>query len=135
MQEDRKIRFLTAAIVEAIQADQIRLYGGLYGVRDGGLLESAINAPRAQFAGEFLHPTIFHMAAAYSFSISQNQPFVDGNKRTAGMAMLTFLKLNGLEPICSDEDYYQAMMAVATRQMTQDQLAEWLKTEVNGSVT
>jgi len=84
--------------------------------------------PQAQFGGEFLHPTIFHMAAAYGFHLSQNHPFVDGNKRAAGMRMFTFLRLNGLEPIATEAEYYQTMMAVASGQMSKDQLADWWQT-------
>lgn len=124
------IRFLSQAIVLAIHDDQIRLYGGIYGMRDEGMLDAAIQMPRATFDGDFLHPTIYHMAAAYSFHLSQNHPFLDGNKRVAGMAMLTFLKLNGYEPVASELDYYQTVMAVASGQMSKEQLTKWLETAV-----
>lgn len=124
------IRFLSQAIVLAIHDDQIRLYGGIYGIRDEGMLDTAIQMPRATFDGDFLHPTIYHMAAAYSFHLSQNHPFLDGNKRVAGMAMLTFLKLNGYEPVASELDYYQTVMAVASGQMSKEQLTKWLETAV-----
>jgi death-on-curing protein len=127
------IRFLPDEIVQAIHDDQIRLYGGSYGIRDEGLLSSAINMPKAQFGGQFLHDSIFKMAAAYGFHISENQPFIDGNKRTAGMVMFTFLKLNGLEPTASEEDYYETMMAVANKQVDKAGLAEWLQTAVSGT--
>ncbi|HWS83429.1 MAG TPA: type II toxin-antitoxin system death-on-curing family toxin [Ktedonobacteraceae bacterium] len=122
------IRFLPENIVIAIHDDQIRLYGGSYGVRDASALDSALHMPQAQFGGEFLHPTILHMAAAYGFHLSQNHPFLDGNKRTAGMAMFTFLRLNGLEPIATEIEYYDTMMAVASGQMSKEQLADWLQT-------
>lgn len=89
--------------------------------------------PQAQFSGEFLHLTIFHMAAAYGFHLCQNHPFLDGNKRAAGMAMFTFLRLNGLEPTTTESDYYATMMAVATGQMSKEQLATWLQTAVSGT--
>jgi len=122
------IRFLSETIVLAIHDDQVRLYGGVYGVRDGAMLDAALHMPQAQFGGEFLHPTIFHMAAAYGFHLCQNHPFIDGNKRTAGMVMFTFLRLNGLEPVASELDYYQTMMAVANGEMNKEQLAAWLQT-------
>ena len=122
------IRFLPEAIILAIHDDQIRLYGGSYGVRDASRLDAAINMPQAQFGGEFLHTTIFEMAAAYGFHLCQNHPFIDGNKRTAGMVMFTFLKVNGLEPIATEQDYYNTMMAVAEGQMGKEQLAGWLQT-------
>ncbi len=120
------IRFLPEAIVIAIHEDQIRLYGGLYGVRDAAALDSALHMPQA------LHAMIFHMAAAYGFHLCQNHPFLDGNKRAAGMAMFTFLRLNGLEPTATESDYYATMMAVATGQMSKEQLATWLQTAVSG---
>jgi death-on-curing protein len=122
------IRFLPESIVMAIHDDQIRLYGGSYGVRDVSALDAALHMPQAQFGGEFLHPTVFHMAAAYGFHLSQNHPFLDGNKRTAGMAMFTFLRLNGLELIATEVQYYDTMMAVAGGQMSKEQLADWLQT-------
>jgi death-on-curing protein len=126
-------RFLPEAIVLAIHEDQIRLYGGGYGVRDAAGLDSALHTPQAQFDGQFLHSTIFEIAAAYGFHLCQNHPFVDGNKRTSGMAMFTFLQLNGLEPVASEADYYASMMAVASGQMSKEQLAAWVQTVVRGS--
>ncbi|HLG64172.1 MAG TPA: type II toxin-antitoxin system death-on-curing family toxin [Ktedonosporobacter sp.] len=122
------IRFLSENIVLAIHEDQVRLYGGQHGVRDAAALDAAIHMPQAQFGGQFLHPTIFHMAAAYGFHLSQNHPFLDGNKRTAGMVMFTFLQLNGLEPTASEIDYYNAMIDIANGHMNKEQLAAWLQT-------
>ena len=122
------LRFLPETIILAMHDDQIRLYGGSYGVRDASRLDAAIHMPQAQFGGEFLHTTIFEMAAAYGFHLCQNHPFIDGNKRTAGMAMFTFLKINGLEPTATETDYYNTMMAVAEGQMSKEQLAGWLQT-------
>ena len=127
------IRFLSENIVLAIHEDQIRLYGGTYEVRDASALDAALHMPQAQFSSQFLHPTIFHMAAAYGFHLSQNHPFLDGNKRTSGMAMFTFLQLNGLIPTATEIDYYQTMMAVASGQMSKEQLADWLQTAAHGA--
>jgi death-on-curing protein len=128
------IRFLPEAIVIAIHDDQVRLYGGAYGIRDAAGLDAALHMPQAQFDGEFLHPTILHMAAAYGFHLCQNHPFIDGNKRTAGMVMLTFLQFNSLEPLATELDYYTTMMAVAAGQMRKEQLAEWLQTVVKKEI-
>jgi len=125
------IRFLPEAVVMAIHDDQIRLYGGAYGVRDMSALDAALHMPQAQFGGEFLHTTIFEMAAAYGFHLCQNHPFLDGNKRAAGMAMFTFLQLNGLEPHASEPEYYAVMMSVASGQMSKEQLADWLREVVS----
>ena len=127
------IRFLLEAIVLAIHDDQIRLYGGVYGARDAAGLDSALHTPQAQFDGQFLHSTIFEMAAAYSFHLCQNHSFIDGNKRTGGMAMFTFLQLNGLEPVASEADYYATMMAVASGQMSKEELAARVQTVVRGA--
>jgi len=124
------IRFLPKALVLAIHEDQIRLYGGVYGIRDAARLDAALHMPQAQFDGQFLHTSIFHMAAAYGFHLCQNHPFIDGNKRAVGMVMFTFLKLNGLEPIVAEFDYYVKMMDVATGQMSKEQFAIWLQTAV-----
>ena len=121
------IRFLPESVVLAIHDDQIRLYGGAYGVRDDAALDGSLYMPKATFDGDFLHPTIFAMAAAYGFHLCQNHPFIDGNKRTAGMVMFTFLQLNGFEPNASEPDYYTVMIAVASGQMSKEQLTDWLQ--------
>lgn len=89
--------FLRIEDVLALHADQMELYGGEHGVRDMGLLESAVGQAQASFAGQVLHADIFEMAAAYLFHIVQNHPFIDGNKRTGLIAALVFLDLNGIE--------------------------------------
>jgi death-on-curing protein len=127
------VRFLSEAVVLAIHDDLIRLYGGVYGIRDAAALDAALHMPQAQFSGHYLHTTVFHMAAAYGFHLCQNHPFFDGNKRTAGMAMLTFLQLNSLEPVVPEMDYYEAMMAVATGRMNKEQLTTWLHSAVEGT--
>jgi death-on-curing protein len=129
------IRFLPKEIVLTIHDDQIRLYGGAYGVRDAAGLDAAVHMPQAQFDGHYLHSSIFQMAAAYGFHLCQNHPFLDGNKRTAGMAMFTFLQLNALEPIATESDYYSTMIAVANGNMRKEQLADWLRTVVKGTPT
>ena len=87
-------RFLVLEEVLRIHAHQIEQYGGSFGVRDAGLLLSAVAAPQASFAGGFLHGTPFEMASAYLFHLARNHPFLDGNKRTALAAALVFLELN-----------------------------------------
>lgn len=126
------IRFLPESIVLAIHEDQIKLYGGTYEIRDNAALDAALHMPQAQFGGQFLHTTVYKMAAAYGFHLSQNHPFVDGNKRTAGMAMFTFLRLNGLEPDATEIEYYEAMMAVADGRMNKEQLTIWVQEHTSG---
>jgi death on curing protein len=125
------IRFVPESVVLAIHDDQIRLYGGAYGVRDIAALDASLHMPQATFGEEFLHTTIFAIAAAYGFHLYQNHLFIDGNKRTAGMVMFTFLQLNGIEPGASEPDYYGVMMSVASGQMSKEQLVDWLQEMVS----
>jgi death on curing protein len=82
--------FLTVDDVLLIHDEQLEAYGGIQGIRDNGLLESAAMMPQASFGGEYLHQNLFEMAAAYAFHIAENQPFLDGNKRTALVSALVF---------------------------------------------
>jgi death-on-curing protein len=107
------IRFPKLDQVLALHEDQISAYGGTSGVRDLGLLESALAQPQATFAGELLHPTIYAQAAAYLYHISRNHPFIDGNKRTAFAVMETFLFLNGYEFTATDDQAYDLVLQVA----------------------
>jgi death-on-curing protein len=106
--------FLSVEEVLDLHADQLRLYGGTEGIRDRGSLESAVGMPCATFGGEFLHATIFEMAAAYAFHIAQNQPFLDGNKRTALYDAMIFLHVNGWEVHDPSMALYDAMISFAT---------------------
>lgn len=88
--------FLTLAEVIEVHTDQITRYGGQAGVRDFGLLESALAQPEASFAGAWLHQDLHEMAAAYAYHLCQNHPFIDGNKRAALACAVVFLELNGI---------------------------------------
>ena len=107
-----------------ILQDQIRRYGGTYGVRDPELLSSALAMPSATFEGKYLHRDLYQQAAAYAFHLCQNHPFVDGNKRTALAAALVFLSLNGVELADPKGELYELMMGVAGAGVGKDQLAE-----------
>jgi len=98
-----ELTFLTLDDVLIIHSDQISRYGGSGGIRGTSLLDSALSVVHAQFEGEFAHESIYEMAAAYLYHITQNHPFLDGNKRTAAAAALIFLDLNGVE-VWVDED-------------------------------
>jgi len=119
--------FLSVEDVIQIHDEQIITYGGDAGVRDRGLLESAVAMPRATFSETYLHEDLAHMAAAYAFHIAQNQPFVDGNKRTGLVAALVFLDLNGTTILDPQERLYDAMIAIAERRTDKDGLAELLR--------
>lgn len=105
--------FLTLEEVLSLHADQIDRYGGTPGLRDPGLLSSALAMPQASFGGKFLHATMHEMAAAYLFHLTQNHPFVDGNKRIGLAAAMAFLGLNDLELTAEDGDLFDLVMGLA----------------------
>ncbi|WP_449417983.1 type II toxin-antitoxin system death-on-curing family toxin [Phormidium nigroviride] len=120
-------KFLSLDDVLRLHADQIDSFGGSQGVRDEGLLESALAQPQASFGGELLHPTIHDQAAAYFYHLAMNHPFIDGNKRTAFAAMDTFLRLNGYSLNLTDEQVYNLVMQVAQGNMNKEELTAFLK--------
>lgn len=105
--------FLTVDEVIEIHCDQISRYGGLQGIRDRGLLESAVAMPSAAFEGGFLHSCQFDMAAALLFHITKNHPFLDGNKRVGTVAAIGFLMLNDVEIVATQDDLVNLVIAVA----------------------
>ena len=105
--------FLSVETVLDIHEDAIELFGGEPGVRELGLLESAVAQAEASFDGAYLHRDLFEMAAAYLFHIAQNHPFIDGNKRAALAAALAFLGCNGVETAREVPALYEVTMAVA----------------------
>ena len=109
----RAPRFLTLVEVLSILQDQVTRYGGEFGIRDLGLLSSAIAVPQASFGGQALHGDLFEIAAAYAFHICQNHPFLDGNKRVALASALVFLDLNGVSVSDPEDTLYRLMMKVA----------------------
>ena len=116
-------RFLTLSEVLLILEDQIRRYGGDFGVRDLSLLSSALAMPRATFEGGFLHEDLCEQAAAYAFHICQNHPFIDGNKRVGLASALVFLDLNGVEVEDPDGELYDLMMSVASGRTSKQEVA------------
>ncbi len=111
----------------AIHADQLKRYGGSAGLRDEGLLRSALAQPEASFGGQWLHPDLPTMAAAYIFHLAQNHPFVDGNKRAATVCGLHFLHLNGQTVVADPQDLGDIILAVASGTAGKDDLATWLR--------
>lgn len=106
----------------------IKKTGGLDGIRDEGLLDSALNSPFQSFAGEELYPSIQSKAARLGFSIIKNHPFLDGNKRIGILAMMVFLDINGIEISCSDEDIIDLGLGVASGKYNAEYMAEWIIT-------
>jgi len=124
--------FLTLEEVIEIHREMIERYGGSAGIRDIGLLQSAVAMPQASFGGQFLHADLFERAAAYLFHIVQNHPFVDGNKRVGAMAAFTFLKLNGLTLTAPDTDFENVILLVAQGELTKADVAEFFRKHARG---
>ncbi|AFY44398.1 type II toxin-antitoxin system death-on-curing family toxin [Nostoc sp. PCC 7107] len=120
-------KFIEKQDVLSIHSKQIRIYGGSLGIRDEGLLDSAIYQPQATFGGKLLHSTIIEQAAAYLFHITNNHAFVDGNKRTAFDVIVTFLNMNDYELNMSPEQAYELTMQVADNKVSKEELIELLK--------
>jgi death-on-curing protein len=116
--------FLELEDVFELHADSIARYGGDPGVRDRGLIESAVAVPRQSFGGEYLHTTLCEMAAAYAFHIAESQGFVDGNKRAGLAAATAFLAMNGYDLIERADRLYSAMIAISARTLDKRGLAE-----------
>lgn len=121
------IKFLDKQTIVAFHQDQIETYGGSSGIRDEGLLDSAIAQPHASFDGEYIHENIFEMAAAYGFHICQNHPFYDGNKRTALIAMYTFLFVNGYRLEADKKSLFAIVVDLASGKVEKKELATYLK--------
>ena len=117
-------KFLGLDAVFAIHHDQVATFGGLHGVRDLGLLESAIGQAHQTYSyTKDIHET----AAQYCFSVAKNHPFLDGNKRTAADCMLTFLALNGAEPTLTAEQLFEWTLQVAVGEIDRPGLAALLR--------
>jgi len=121
------IRFVPKEVVLTIHADLLQRYGGRAGLRDPGLLESALAQPKMTVGGKYAHKTLFDKAAAYGFHVCKNHPFIDGNKRVAFVLMDVFLQQNGWEIRAAEEDAYTIIVALASGKLTKAQLATWLK--------
>lgn len=128
------VEFLTLDEVLALHADQLERYGGRAGLRDVSLLQSALAVPAATFGGVFLHQTIDEMAAAYLFHLARDHPFVDGNKRTALMAMLVFLRLNGFRLRAGPAAVFDLVVGVASDGITKAEASVFVKTHRRGII-
>ena len=110
--------------VLAIHQRQLALHGGLAGIRDAGMLESALNRPRNKFVYE--DAGLEALAASYAFGIANNHPFVDGNKRAAFMAMSTFLEVNGRHFVATEVDVAATFLDLAAGKLTEEELTAWI---------
>ncbi|MEK6628216.1 MAG: type II toxin-antitoxin system death-on-curing family toxin [Bdellovibrionota bacterium] len=119
-----EFRFLALEDVLDLHEMQLESYGGATGIREQSLLESALMTPQASFGGELVHNGVFELAAAYAFHIAENQPFLDGNKRTALAAALVFLDWNHIEISDPNEELYDAMISLAKKTLDKAGLAK-----------
>ena len=121
------LRWLLEGVVIAMHGEQIAEHGGSLGIRDAGLLSSALARPQNQAV--YSESSVFDLAAAYAFGIIRNHPFVDGNKRTGFLAAYVFLDLNGWQLMASEVEAVTAALALAASEMNEAGFADWLKTK------
>ncbi len=119
--------FLGLEEVLEIHRDQIARYGGVEGIRDLGLLQSALAMPQAGMGTQYFHTDLFEMAAAYLFHIVRNHPFADGNKRVGAVTALVFLEMNGIAIGVTDEVLVNTVLAVAEGRLEKSALAEFFR--------
>ncbi len=119
--------FLTLEEVLEIHRDEIERHGGTVGVRDQGLLESAVAASQSGFGGHYLHGDPYEMAAAYLFHLVQNHPFIDGNKRVGAATALVFLTMNGIETKITNQALVDTVLTVAKGKMDKPAIADFFR--------
>jgi death-on-curing protein len=117
--------WLAVDMIVAIHDEQLAIHGGLAGMRDAALLESALDRPRNKWAYESAE--LPELAAAYGYGIAKNHPFVDGNKRTSLLAIYTFLGINGVDFIVPEADAAAMIFALAAGEVSEESLARWIK--------
>ena len=122
----KNYQYLDRETVMAIHDISLEKFGGSPGVRDEGLLDSAIHQPQQSFGGHDLYPNLADKAAQYAYSIANNHPFVDGNKRTAAAVLGTFLRLNGCRFKPRAKELLDIILAVADGSCSAEQLSEWV---------
>lgn len=120
--------WLSRQLILAIHDEQLAQHGGAPGICDEGLLESALARPLNR--GAYGDPDMAELAALYAIAIARNHPFVDGNKRTAYVALETFLVLNGCTFPASDAECVVAMLALAAGEMSDEEFTDWVRTQV-----
>lgn len=119
--------WLSLDLIEAVHERQILEHGGGAGVRDRGMLESALARPQQLHAYGGDEVDTVALAAAYAFGLSRNHPFVDGNKRTAAVACELFLELNGYLLVAGDSELYPVFLGLASGELTEEALTDWLR--------
>ena len=121
----RKWVWIATEVALAAHAEQLTEHGGGDGIRDAGMLDSAMARPRN--LADYGEPDVADLAAAYAYGIARNHPFVDGNKRTAAVISETFLMLNGQVLQATDAELVVAFVALAAGELSEDELADWFR--------
>jgi death on curing protein len=121
----REPKWLTAPMILAIHDEQLAIHGGSPGIRDAGLLESALDRPRNKWAYE--SSDLAGLAAAYGYGIARNHPFIDGNKRTSLLAIYTFLGRNGFNFVVPEAEAAAMILALAAGEVNEENLARWIR--------
>ncbi len=124
-------RWLESALIHAVHDEQLAEHGGGAGIRDTNLLESALARP--QQLANYGEPDAADLVAAYGFGLARNHPFVDGNKRTAFVAVELFLVLNGFELFATDADCVVRMLDLAAGKLPEVEFAAWIRTCIRAS--
>lgn len=124
------MKYISVEGVVALHGKAIEMHGGDLGIRDMGLLESAVLQPQMTFDGQELYPKLVEKAAVLAFSIVKNHPFVDGNKRAGQMAMEAFLLLNGFEISANVDDQEATFLRLASSDMTKEELIKWIEQNI-----
>ena len=114
--------WLTRQMIVAIHDEQLTIHGGASGLRDEGMLESALDRPKNRWAYEQAE-----LAAAYAFGIARNHPFVDGNKRTSLLALYTFLGVNGIDFIVPEAEAASIILSLAAGEVSEESLTRWIR--------
>ncbi len=117
--------WLEIALIVAIHDEQLAVHGGLSGLRDAAMLESALDRPRNKWAYE--RAGLPELAAAYGYGIAKNHPFVDGNKRTSLLAIYTFLGINDIDFIVAEADAAAMIFSLAAGEVSEESLTRWIR--------
>ncbi len=129
MSDGREIVWLTSDLVQAFHAQQLKLFGGPPGIRDEGALESALGRPvnRVAYADDPARIDLAELAAAYAFGIAKNHPFIDGNKRAALLALVTFLGLNDIDFVADEAEAVVMIRGLAASEIDEAGLTRWIR--------
>lgn len=119
--------WLLPGVVAQVHSEQLAEHGGQDGLRDAGLLESALNRPRHTWAYTSPKPDLPALAASLAYGVARNHPFLDGNKRTAWVLCRSFLRLNGRDVLVDQQAIVSTVLALAAGEMTEEAFADWLR--------